>query len=122
MEPLHSKNGKERRPEKLKRLAVVTGAGRGIGAAVAKELAERGYGLIINARNEERLLLKAGELEAYGGIVVPVAGDIGDPETSERIFSEAERLTDSFDELVLVNNAGISSVGLIQDLDIEAWH
>lgn len=104
-----------------KRLAVVTGASEGIGAAIALELAERGFGLILNARNEEKLSKKAEELRKKGIACSYASGDIGRPETAERIFAMAEELLMPDQELVLVNNAGISHIGLIQDMTDEEW-
>ena len=97
----------------IQRIGVITGASRGIGAAIARELAERGYGLVINARDEAALIRKASELESLGAWVRAVPGDISLPETSERIFDLVEkRLLELGDgaELALINNAGISHV------------
>lgn len=104
-----------------KGLAVVTGASDGIGAAIASELGKRGFDLIINARNGEKLSEKAEELNGAGICCCHVTGDIGRPETAERIFSRAEELLMPERELVLVNNAGISHIGLIQDMTDEEW-
>ena len=108
----------------IQRIGVITGASRGIGAAIARELAERGYELVINARDEAALGRKASELESLGAWVRAVPGDISLPETSERMFAVVEkRLSELGDgaEPVLINNAGISHLGLIQDMSVEQW-
>ena len=100
----------------IHRLAVITGASRGIGSAIAKELSQRGYDLIINSRDAESIGKRSQELSMAGGSCVAVPGDIGDPATSDRIFEEAARLLGEDTELILINNAAISHIGLLQDM------
>ena len=104
-----------------KSLVVVTGASEGIGAAIAFELARRGCDLLINARNEERLEKRAAELRSFGVNVRTEAGDIGSPETADRIFDAIEEEGLLGRELKLVNNAGIAHIGLLQDMSISEW-
>lgn len=84
--------------------AVVTGAGSGIGLAITSAFLSRGDRVVGNGRSLDRLEAAAAALGA-GAQFLPVEGDIGHPETAERIFDEAERAFGRVD--VLVNNAGI---------------
>lgn len=98
--------------------AIITGASRGIGRAIAVKLAGQGYDLTITCVNNiDKLNDLAGELRRNHGITCNTfAGDIADPEEVNRLFKEIDRLD------VLVNNAGISHVGLIQDMTVEEWN
>lgn len=86
------------------RTVVITGASSGIGLALAAAYLKRGYNVVGNARSHERLEAAAktlGQAENFVG----VAGDIGLPDTSARIFAEVVRRFGRVD--ILVNNAGI---------------
>jgi short-subunit dehydrogenase len=90
-------------------VAVVTGASRGLGFLLARELADRGYDLVVNARHADGLAAAAADLRSRGGDVVEVAGDIG-------VQAEAIRLVDVARERfarldALVTNAGVIQVG-----------
>ena len=84
--------------------AVVTGASSGIGLAITQAFLSRGDRVVGNGRSLDRLHAAATTLGA-GARFLPIEGDIGHPETAERIFDEAERAFGRVD--VLVNNAGI---------------
>jgi NAD(P)-dependent dehydrogenase (short-subunit alcohol dehydrogenase family) len=84
------------------RIALVTGASRGLGLVIARALASRGYGLVIGARSADDLEAAAVTLSGLAPAVVPVAGDITDPSLRERLIEAARRLG-GLD--VLVNNA-----------------
>jgi short-subunit dehydrogenase len=101
------------------RTAVVTGASSGIGREIAKQLAQRGQGLTLVARREDRLKALADELAgAHGVRVEVVAADLTDQGARERIASEvAER---GLAAQVLVNNAGLSTVGPVHGNDVAA--
>ena len=129
-----------------RRLAVITGASRGIGNALAHRFYRAGYALVLNARDEEALLaLTAGLAEnpeevpaddpsGMHRIEKPegtsrcrsVSGDISEPETARRLMEAADALSEelglphSID--VLINNAGVAHIGLLQDMDTEAWN
>jgi 3-oxoacyl-[acyl-carrier protein] reductase len=99
---------------------LVTGASKGIGRASALLLAEEGCDVAINARGDEGLAKTAEEIAgATGRKVVPIAGDMSDPEDVERVVSRA------IDELghidILVTCAGSSPGGLIEELTEEHW-
>jgi NAD(P)-dependent dehydrogenase (short-subunit alcohol dehydrogenase family) len=89
-------------------VALVTGANRGIGREVARQLAERGYEVLLSARDGEQASAAAEELaQSTGGVLRPVTLDVSDPQSiataAERVHAEPGRLD------VLVNNAGIGS-------------
>lgn len=101
--------------------AVITGASRGIGAAIARELAEAGYHLALAARNEELLKKRRRELqEVYHISCLDLCGDVGDPEFVAKAFGKVEETFGKVD--VLVNNAGISHVGLLGDMSLDQWN
>lgn len=105
----------------MKKIAFITGASRGIGAAIAEKFAREGYHLAINGRNEERLIQKAKQLEEeYHIICLPFAGDISKKEFVENTLQEIEKKIGTPD--VLVNNAGISYIGLLTDMELEDWN
>lgn len=100
--------------------AFVTGASRGIGLAVARQLAGAGFHLAINARQEAPLLEQAAWLEReYHVRCMACPGDIGDAKAVERVFMEIGEDLGHLD--VLVNNAGISKIGLLTELEPEEW-
>jgi len=87
------------------RVALVTGAGRGIGEAVSRSLAEAGASVALVSRTESDLRQLATELDPDGTRVIAVPGDVGDEAAVERVFAEAEARLGPLD--ILVNNAGI---------------
>src|SRR3954465_10514180 len=88
--------------------ALVTGASSGLGEAMARELAQRGHGVVLVARSEERLRALAGELAtAHGVRAEAVACDVTDPDARDRLEAEVARLGLRVD--VLVNNAGFGT-------------
>lgn len=98
--------------------AFITGASRGIGRAIAREFAAAGFDLYISCVSSEKAINKyADELEqTYGINCTPLVGDISDPEVVKGFFSEIG------DVDVLVNNAGISYIGLLTDMSDEEWN
>lgn len=98
--------------------ALITGASRGIGRAIAEALAADGYDLILTCRNS------IGELERYASSLEEKYGisvcaervDMSSPSDVRELF---EGITDLD---VLVNNAGISYIGLLQDMTDEEWN
>lgn len=97
--------------------ALVTGASRGIGRAIAEALAREGYGLYLTCqKSAEKLSALASFLtDTYGVSCTPIVADMGDPAAVDGIFAQIPELD------VLVNNAGISYVGLIHEMSVEDW-
>lgn len=97
--------------------ALVTGASRGIGAAIAESLAQEGYHLYLTCIHSiDKLTALVKRLAAQYGIqCIPVTADMGNPEDVERLFAQIEALD------VLVNNAGISYIGLLHEMSVADW-
>ncbi len=98
--------------------ALVTGASRGIGRAIARKLASKKYDLILTcSRSMDDLLSLSDSLRSeYGIRCVPCQCDMGDPQAVEHLFAGISDLD------VLINNAGISHIGLLQDMTAEEWN
>lgn len=95
--------------------ALITGASSGIGAAFARQLAARGYHLILVARREDRLAALAMELQTRHGICVePLAADLSQIADIERV---AERIVELERLHVLINNAGFGTPGQFAELN-----
>lgn len=106
---------------KLKdRTALVTGASRGIGKAIALALAEQGAAVAVNYRSRrEDALEVVKEIEAAGGRAVAIGADVSDPGEAAELVAEAIRQLGSLN--ILVNNAGTSDDGLIYQSAPDAW-
>src|SRR5438445_3004881 len=89
--------------------AVVTGASRGLGLAIATLLAERGARLVICGRDGETLNKAAWRLRDLGAEVHPVRCDLAEGDAAQKLVAEAVHLYGGLD--LLVNNAGIIQVG-----------
>ena len=92
------------------KIAVVTGANSGVGAAIAKLFAAEGAIVVMTARREAALEEVAGQIEAAGGKTFVMATDISKPDDPERLMAAVEEKYGRID--VLVNNAGILESGL----------
>ena len=100
--------------------ALITGASRGIGLAAAHRLAAAGYTLFINSRNADALSKLAQELQnLYKVSCYPIPADVSNGQQVQKAFAEVYKLLERLD--VVINNAGISHVGLLQDLSEEDW-
>jgi NAD(P)-dependent dehydrogenase (short-subunit alcohol dehydrogenase family) len=87
-------------------VALVTGANRGIGREVARQLAERGYQVLLSARDEQAAVTVAKEVaESSGGTVTPLTLDVSLPASIERAAEQVSADPGQLD--VLVNNAGV---------------
>lgn len=98
--------------------ALITGASRGIGRAIAQRFAESGYDLILTCNKQiEQLQAFALQLsESYGVSCIASATDMGCEEDVLKLFSAISSLD------VLINNAGISHIGLLSDMTATEWH
>jgi NAD(P)-dependent dehydrogenase (short-subunit alcohol dehydrogenase family) len=101
------------------RTALVTGAGRGIGRAIALALAAEGADVAVNDIDAESAQLVAKEIAGGGRRSVAVAGDVSDRDDVERMVDRAWEELGSLD--VLVNNAGIETIVGLLDLTDEQW-
>jgi 3-oxoacyl-[acyl-carrier protein] reductase len=100
--------------------ALVTGASRGIGAAIAKALASEGWPVGVNYRTDaESADAVVREIAEAGGRAIAVQADIADPEAAEALFARLEEELGPV--LVLVNNAGVRADGLSPQIDDEDW-
>lgn len=98
------------------RTAIVTGASRGIGAAVAERLAGDGFNVVINYAGEQAAAAAlAARIQQAGGGAVAHQADVSDPEAVQGMFDAALDAFDSVD--VLVNNAGIMQLATFAEAD-----
>lgn len=102
------------------RVALITGAGRGIGRAIALAYAKEGASLVLAARNLDELNETARLAEDLGVSNLVIATDVTKPEQVEHMAAQAMERFSSID--ILVNNAGIGGpVGALQDNDVSSW-
>jgi len=102
------------------RVALVTGASRGIGEAIAKAYAQRGARVVVSSRKQEACEKVAQEIVAAGGESVAIACHIGDMEALAKLFDTVEQRFGRLD--VLVNNAATNPYyGHILDTDLGAY-
>jgi len=100
--------------------ALVTGASRGIGAAIASKLAARGASVVVNyAGNAEAAASLVARIEAGGGMAVALQSDVSEPEASLKLVDATVERFGSLD--ILVNNAGIARDGLVVRMSDEDW-
>lgn len=103
------------------KVAVVTGASKGIGAAIAKEYAANGASVVVNysssKENAERIVK---EIVAQDGKAIAIQGDVGSSADVKRLFEETKKAFGRLD--ILVNNAGIYKFGTIDEITEEEFH
>ena len=106
----------------MKKTALITGASRGIGQAIAIAFAKAGYQLVITCSKTETELLSLANIltDHYGVDVLTSVGDIGDFHYVKQLFETIQSHFGGID--VLINNAGISYVGLLTDMSIDEWN
>ena len=106
----------------MSHVILITGASRGIGKAIAVRFAQEGYSLIINcSKSSDSLMGLKQELEDHYHVsVLASVGNIGDYSYAEKLFQEIEETFGGVD--VVVNNAGISHIGLLTDMTPDEWH
>jgi len=101
------------------KVVAVTGASSGIGEATALELADRGAAVVLGARRTDRLDALAEHIRASGGRAEVLATDVTQCADLEQLVAAAVERFGRLD--VLVSNAGIARIGLVADLDVDAW-
>jgi len=102
------------------RAALITGSSRGIGRAIALQLARQGASIAVNyLRNEDAAKDVQATIRSYEGQAVLLQGDVSDPEQAERVVDMAQ---DAFGRLdILVNNAGFNRDTLILRMSVQDW-
>src|SRR5438270_7923169 len=103
------------------KVAVVTGASKGIGAAITKQLADEGAAVVVNyASSKEDADRVVAEITGNGGRAVAVQADVAKQADVRRLFAEARRAFGRVD--VLVNNAGVYEFAPLEDVTPEHFH
>ena len=103
-----------------KKVAVITGASRGIGRAIGIKYAQKGYHVAICCKSQkDKLRQTAKEITSLGAECITFVGDMGNDKNVERFFQAVHSQYGQID--VLVNNAGVSRMGLLQDMTPEEW-
>ena len=102
------------------KVALVTGGGTGIGKAIAARLAKNGVSVAIASRSRRRIDATADELSAAGLVAIAVQMDVRDKQGVQRCV---EQIVAKWGAIhILVNNAGISGLSLIDDADDSKWY
>src|SRR5438132_4764235 len=103
------------------KVAVVTGASKGIGASIAKRLADEGAAVVVNyASSKEGADRVVAEITGKGGTAIAVQADVAKPADIRRLFAEAKKAFGRLD--VLVNNAGIYQFAPLEEVTPEHFH
>ena len=106
-------------PDLEGQVAIVTGGGRGIGAAIGRALSAVGAQVILVARTEAEISSVATEIGEAGGLAVPIPADLSDADEIHSMFS---RVHDQFGHLdILINNAAIAHVGPLLDFPTDEF-
>lgn len=104
--------------EKSKKVAIITGASRGIGAEIAKKLASDGFVVVVNyAGNQQKAEEVVNDIKATGEEAIAIQGDVSDSKDVTHLFDAAEQEFGGVD--VLVNNAGIQTPTAINLADTD---
>ena len=102
------------------KIALVTGAGTGIGKASALALAKAGFHVVLAGRRLAPLEAVAAAIEAAGGTARPIGSDVADPDSVAALFAETNRVFGRLD--LLFNNAGLGAPAIpLEDLTYAQW-
>lgn len=105
----------------MKKTVFITGSSRGIGKACALTFAKHGWNIVINCRtNKQAMDLTQAQILETGAACLALQGDVGDYETVSRFYDKIKETFGTID--VLINNAGISKIGLLQDMKPDEWN
>src|SRR3954453_16745958 len=103
------------------KVAIVTGASKGIGAAIARHFAAAGASVVVNyASSKDGADRVVADIERDGGKAIAVRANVADQADIRRLFSEAKTAFGSLD--ILVNNAGIYDFAPIEEVTAEQFH
>jgi NAD(P)-dependent dehydrogenase (short-subunit alcohol dehydrogenase family) len=102
------------------KVAIVTGAGTGVGKAVAMTLMRAGYAVVLAGRRPEPIEAAAREAAASGGTALAVPTDVGDPGSVKALFAKTKETFGRLD--LLFNNAGTGAPAIpLEDLSFDQW-
>lgn len=102
------------------KVALITGAGTGVGKEAALALTRGGFHIVLAGRRQEPLEAAAAEIEAAGGRALPVTADVGDADSVKALFAKAKQQFGRLD--LLFNNAGTGAPAIpMEDLTLEQW-
>lgn len=109
-------------PKKLEgKVAVVTGASKGIGASIALHLAKEGASVVVNySSSKEGAQKVVSEIVKNGGKAIAVQANVANPKEVEKLFSETKKAFSKLD--ILINNAGIYEFAPIEEITVENYH
>jgi 3-oxoacyl-[acyl-carrier protein] reductase len=103
------------------KVAVVTGASKGIGASIAKALADEGAAVVVNyASSKQAAARVVAEISGRGGKAIEAQGDVSKQADIERLFSEAKKAFGRID--ILVNNAGFYEFAPLEEVTEDLFH
>lgn len=103
------------------KVAVVTGASKGIGASIALHLAKEGASVVVNySSSKEGAQKVVSEITKNGGKAIAVQANVANPKEIEKLFSETKKAFSKVD--ILINNAGIYEFAPIEEITVEHYH
>ena len=105
----------------LNKVALVTGSSRGIGRAIAIELAKKGIDIVVNSdRNPQEGIEVVNEINKIGQRAIYIQADVSVPNQVEKMIEE---IINEFDRIdILINNAGITRDKMLESMDIDQWN
>lgn len=101
------------------KVAIITGSSRGIGKAIALELAQQGALIVLNGRNKERLEETEKEIQQIHSKVISVCSDVSTKEGGQQLIDAAIQTFSRID--ILINNVGVSMRGYVADLNPDVF-